>query len=71
MRSRKSNNKIIKLTAATALSSALVCSCGATRTASQADQEPATPQDSTEAFVPTHPPVVVPHSWREEMRRKQ
>ena len=25
--------------------------------------------DTTNHFVPTHPPVVVPHSWREGVQR--
>lgn len=25
--------------------------------------------DSTEIFVPTHPPVVVPHSWKDCMKK--
>lgn len=25
--------------------------------------------DSTKVFVPTHPPVVVPHSWRDALRK--
>ena len=63
-------NKAMKLTAATVLSSALVCSCASTRTNKQEDKDSKPKQDSVDVFVPTHPPVVVPHSWREEMDRK-
>ena len=50
------------------LSLAYLHSCSMTRETNNQDiqQEKV---DSTKAFVPTHPPVVVPHSWRDAFRK--
>lgn len=46
------------------LSLAYFCSCATSRKMNnESDKQPQT--DSVDVFVPTHPPVVVPHSWRE------
>lgn len=51
------------------LSLAYLYSCTACRKSSKQDKGDEK-TDSVDTFVPTHPPVVVPHSWREEMNRK-
>lgn len=46
------------------LSLASFCSCATNRKINkESDKQPQA--DSVDVFVPTHPPVVVPHSWRE------
>lgn len=70
MRSRR-HNEIKMLTAAAVLSSALLCSCAASRAEkSDADKEPQPKQDSEDVFVPTHPPVVIDKTWREVMEER-
>ncbi len=50
------------------LSLAYLCSCAASRKMNKEnDKQPQA--DSVDVFVPTHPPVVVPHSWRENGKR--
>lgn len=68
--------KALKISAAIALTMSAV-SCGTARSVSQesstqqAETQPATDTLSNhgtpmpEGFVPTHPPVVVPHGWNE------
>lgn len=68
--------KTLKISAAVALTLSAV-SCGTARSVSQehgtqqAEKQPATDTLSNhgspmpEDFVPTHPPVVVPHKWNE------
>lgn len=68
--------KALKISAAIALTMS-VASCGTARSVSQesstqqAETQPATDTLSNhgtpmpEGFVPTHPPVVVPHGWNE------
>lgn len=59
------------LTAAAALSSALLCSCAASRTEkSGTDKNPQPKKDSTDVFIHTHPPVVIDKTWREVMEEK-
>ena len=56
------------LTAAAVLSSALLCSCATSRAEkSDADKNTQPKQDSVDAFVPTHPPVVIDKTWQEVM----
>ena len=46
------------------LSLTLLFSCATSRNTNKAnDNKPQA--DSVDVFTPTHPPVVVPHSWRE------
>ena len=68
--------KALKISAAIALMVS-VASCGTARTVSQesgaqqSETQPATDTLSNhgtpmpEGFIPTHPPVVVPHGWNE------
>ena len=75
------NRKIVKLATAIVLSSALCVACCGTRKAAQNDDTPAPPadkvevtesaqpSDTTEQFTPLHPPVVVPHDWRDELKK--
>ena len=50
------------------LSLAYFCSCATSRKMNnESDKQPKA--DSVDVFVPTHPPVVVPHSWRENGKR--
>lgn len=60
----KIHKKIIP-TAALLLSSVMFCSCGTTKNEISNHVEQAEPTDSIKKFVPLHPPVVVPHSWKE------
>jgi hypothetical protein len=62
------NRKTMKLATAIVLSSAFCVACCGARKASQS--EPASPllADTTEQFTPLHPPVVVPHDWRDELK---
>ena len=66
MLSKKRYNKMV-LTAVTVLLSALFISCAASKKAENNNTEQAEEQnkDSVEQFIPTHPPVVIPHSWRD------
>ena len=51
------------------LSLAYLCSCAASRKINkESDRQQKT--DSVDVFVPTHPPVVVPHSWRENGKKQ-
>lgn len=62
----------VKMLAAAVLSSALLCSCAASRAEkSKANEELQPKQDSVDTFVPTHPPVVVNKTWREVMEESQ
>ena len=50
------------------LSLAYFCSCAISRKMNrESDKQPQA--DSVDVFVPTHPPVVVPHSWRESGKK--
>ncbi|MBQ2362064.1 MAG: hypothetical protein IIW93_01205 [Bacteroidaceae bacterium] len=50
------------------LSLAYFCSCTTSRKMNnESDKQPQA--DSVDIFVPTHPPVVVPHSWRESGKK--
>lgn len=66
MRSNKKINTNMLAVAVMLLSLAYLYSCSMTREINNEDtkQEKA---DSTKVFVPTHPPVVVPHSWRDAL----
>jgi hypothetical protein len=66
MLSKKRYNKMA-LTAVTVLLSALFISCVASKKAGNNNTEQTEEQkkDSGEQFIPTHPPVVIPHSWRD------
>lgn len=63
------NRKIVKLATAIVLSSALGVACCGTRKAAQNEDTPAPPTDTIEQFTPLHPPVVVPHDWRDELKK--
>ena len=47
------------------LSSVMLCSCGASKKGMEKTPEKTEQADSVKEFVPLHPPVVVPHSWKE------
>ena len=50
------------------LSLAYLWSCATSRKMNkESDKQPQA--DSVDVFVPTHPPVVVPHSWRESGKK--
>lgn len=60
----KKFNKIAVSAAALVLSLVLIASCGsAGKSGSKSANQNVEQSDST--FVPTHPPVVVPHTWRD------
>ena len=46
------------------LSPAYFCSCATSKKMNKVSYEQSQ-TDSEDVFVPTHPPVVVPHSWHE------
>ncbi len=60
--------KTMKLATAIVLSSALGVACCGTRKAAQNEDTPAPPADTIEQFTPLHPPVVIPHDWRDELK---
>ena len=63
MLSKKRYNKMV-LTAVTVLLSALFISCASVKKAvNNTEQTEEQNKDSVEQFIPTHPPVVIPHSW--------
>ena len=67
MLSKKRYNKMV-LTAVTVLLSALFISCASAKKAeNNTEQTEEQNKDSVEQFIPTHPPVVIPHSWRGAM----
>ena len=65
----KSKNISLKLAATCVLSSALLGGCAGARTTKENATEPQEKADSVKEFVPTHPPVVVPYTWREAMEK--
>ena len=52
------------------LSLVIVASCGSARKSAGKSAEQNQEQLDTAKVTPTHPPVVVPHTWREEMDKK-
>lgn len=65
MLSKRTYNKMA-LTAVTVLLSALFISCVASKKAeNNTEQTEEQKKDSVEQFIPTHPPVVIPHGWRD------
>ena len=68
MQSKRQITRNMLAVAAILLSLAYLCSCVASRKMKkEIDKQPQT--DSVDVFVPTHPPVVVPHSWRESGKK--
>lgn len=67
MRSNKNINTNMLAIAIMLLSLTYLHSCSMTREMNNEDTQQEK-VDSTKAFVPTHPPVVVPHSWRDALR---
>ena len=55
----------LRPTAALLLSSVLLAACGTSGQATKPAEERELPADSVKKFVPLHPPVVIPHSWKE------
>ena len=62
------NLKIVKLATAIVLSSVFCVACCGSRKVAQTEDTPVPPADTTEQFTPLHPPVVVPHDWRDELK---
>jgi hypothetical protein len=62
------NRKTMKLAMAVLLSSTFCVACCGSRKAAQNEDTPAPPADTIEQFTPLHPPVVVPHDWRDELK---
>lgn len=60
-----SSHKLIIPTTAIMLSSLMLCSCGTTKKGVEKSSEKKEQADSVKDFVPLHPPVVVPHTWKE------
>ena len=68
MQSKQNITRNMLAVAAILLSLAYLCSCAASRKMKkEIDKQPQ--RDSVDVFVPTHPPVVVPHSWRESGKK--
>ena len=51
--------------AALMLSSVMCCSCGTSGKGVEKAPVKVEQADSVKEFVPLHPPVVIPHSWKE------
>jgi hypothetical protein len=62
------NRKTMKLAMAVLLSSTFCVACCGSRKATQTAETLAPPADTIEQFKPLHPPVVVPHDWRDELK---
>lgn len=62
------NRKIVQFAATILLLSFFCVSCYGSRKTSKKASEPTQKSDSTEQFTPLHPPVVIPHDWREELQ---
>lgn len=60
-----SSHKLIIPTTAIMLSSVMLCSCGTSQKGMEKASEKVEQADSVKEFVPLHPPVVIPHSWKE------
>lgn len=63
------NKKTIVLfipTAAIVLSSGLFGACSTSKRSVEKVSSEQTSTDSVKEFVPLHPPVVIPHSWKEK-----
>ena len=60
--------KTMKLATAIVLSSAFGVACCGTRKVAQTEDTPAPPADTIEQFTPLHPPMVIPHDWRDELK---
>ena len=63
MRSKRQVTRNMLAVAVMLLSLTYLHSCSMTREMNNEDTEQEK-ADSIKVFVPTHPPVVVPHSWR-------
>lgn len=61
----KKFNRMAVLAIALVLSVVIVAGCGAASKGSGKNVEQNKEQNDTTEFRPTHPPVVVPHTWKE------
>ena len=61
----KKFNRMAVLVVALVLSVVIVAGCGAASKGSGKTVEQNKEQNDTTEFRPTHPPVVVPHTWNE------
>ena len=66
MQSKQNITRNMLAVAVLLLSLTYLHSCSITREMNNEDTKPEK-ADSTKVFVPTHPPVVVPHSWRDAL----
>ena len=62
------NRKTMRLATAILLSSAFCVACCGSRKATKAEPASVSVADSIEQFTPLHPPVVISHDWREELK---
>lgn len=67
MLNKKTASGKMPAAAAMLLSLALLHSCATVREAKTHDN-PQADTDTATVFVPTHPPVVIPHSWRDSYK---
>ncbi len=65
MQSNRTGLITVSMIAAVLLSSAWLSLCAANKNVSPERESQTEETDSVGEFVPTHPPVVVPHPWRE------
>ncbi len=68
MRSKRKIARNMLAVAVMLLSLVYFCSCATSRKMNKGNDKPSQ-TDSVDVFVPTHPPVVVPHSWRESGKK--
>ena len=43
--------------------------CSSSRSSAKNESEKTTDADSIKEFVPLHPPVVIPHSWKDAYKQ--
>lgn len=62
---QKRNKNIILLVVTFMLLSVLSNACSSTQKNIQKEVTEYSSKDTIKAFIPLHPPVVIPHSWKE------
>lgn len=68
MRDKQQITRNMSVVAVLLLSLTCFCSCSTSKTMNK-ESDKQTLTDSVDVFIPTHPPVVIPHSWRESQKK--
>jgi hypothetical protein len=66
MQSKKQYTNTLLAIVLILLSLAGMCSCAANK---KMEKQREISKDSVDVFIPSHPPVIIPHTWREEMNK--